>query len=149
MCLVYFISGCIDMKVDDESNNEDLSQLYGRYISECYYSPLLEMFVIENIEYSRTSYTNQINQYTSIDCSTDIEDTLHTLGSITYQDKVITTDGLTASRVYFDNQTGGIAPDFDRIMLAVYRKDEDKLNFGFYTEGEIPTVNYSVTYFKQ
>ncbi|NRB37134.1 MAG: hypothetical protein HRU20_18630 [Pseudomonadales bacterium] len=145
----YLISGCVEPKTEDLSIDIDPSKLIGSYISECYYSPRLDKFVIENLDYSNSSYTNDINQYTSADCSSEIDDTLYTFGTITYETEVMTTDGLTASKAYFDNDTGGVAPQFEVIMPVVYRKDEDSLNFGAYTEGEIPTINYSITYFKQ
>ncbi|HEY9034821.1 MAG TPA: hypothetical protein VIN71_12835 [Pseudomonadales bacterium] len=123
--------------------------LKGAYKSDCYYSPQLSKFVIENIEYDEDTYTNTINQYSAVDCSSSIDGVLNTWGEITYYDDVITTDGAMAQRASFDIDTGGVAVGLEGVVELVYRKTEMELYFGAFTEGETPTVYYGLTYHKQ
>lgn len=144
---VTLLIGCQESDSDNGSSKKK-ARLVGSYTSDCYYSPLLSSYVIENLEYDIDTFDNVINQYSNSDCSSGIVDSLNTYGTITYYGKVMTTDGTKARRADFDIDTGGVATSFEGVTKTVYRKTDVELYFGAYKDGETPTVSYSLTFYK-
>ncbi len=59
---VCLLSACVETVSENVNIHSDSSELFGAYVSGCYYSEGLDSFVVENVEYANSTYTNNIIQ---------------------------------------------------------------------------------------
>lgn len=135
------------------SSNDTNEELVGTWLSNCH--ELLgtgegsepNVYNISELTFSESMAVDNYTTYTDINCTENpIMETVtfrYTTGG-----NVATTDGVAATR-YTKTPVIPNRPEFEIPIEAIYRTSGEELNFGEIVEGEIPSIDYRVTYTRQ
>lgn len=144
------VVGCSSSSDDSENS---ANPLLGTWRSNCHEFPGTEsetgdvLYNTSEITFTETEYVDNFITYTDINCTSDPLPESSVFNYVVGE-MVPTTDGVAATRITL---TAVIPdrPDLSPQFEAIYRISNVDLNFGEYTEGEIPTIDTGVTYIKQ
>lgn len=148
--LVLLAFGCSS---SSDNNSSDTNSLIGIWKSNCHEFLGTEdesgnnRYNISEITFNETEYVDRFVSYTDINCINDPVVESSTF-NYTVGDNVATSDGVEATRITLTS----VFPDRPELAVtveAIFRINGIDLNFGEYTEGEVPSINTSVIYTRQ
>jgi len=146
MIAIISLAGCSSSTDDTQPAN---NALLGKWLSNCHEFLNTEdesgnnRYVIDTATFTESEYINEFVSYTDSNCTENpIEES--STSTYTIGDTIATTDGLDAKRITFtpiiQGNQNNLSFDF------VFTISGTNLNLGMYTEGEIPSIDFSITY---
>ena len=148
LLLVTSTIGCSSSSDPVETDNG----LVGTWLSNCHEFLNTEneagdnRYAISELTINETEYVDNYTSFSDTSCTTD---PVQEASSFTYivGDMIDTTDGVEATRISLTAVLD--RPNVSLTVEGIYRVSGVELNFGEYTEGEIPSIDTTVTFIKQ
>ena len=106
-------------------------------------------YAIRSLNINEISSVSNIVEYSDINYTmpNGTSDTLNQ--NYILGEEVVTTDGGMAQRITLTSEFDFFGNIATLIIEEIYRVTGVELNFGEYVNGNVPSLNYSVTYVKQ
>lgn len=146
--LLLFIQSACTSSSDGSTN-----PLIGIWLSNCHErtdgNGVFIAYAIKNLIITDGTSVTNTTEYTDINCSI-LNGNAFTLNQdYTLGEQAVTTDGGTAQRITLKSEFDFFGNPINMTIEAIYRVTGVELNFGDYNSGEIPSLDYAVTYIKQ
>ena len=146
--LLIFLLGC-----SDTSPNDNTNPLMGNWLSNCYErsdnNGVFINYAIKNLIINNTESMSNTVDYTDINCTILNGTSSLITEDYTVGEEVVTTDGSMAQRITLTSEHIFSGTLITVTKEAIYRITGVELNFGDFINGNVPSLDYTVTYVKQ
>lgn len=135
------------------SSDNSANPLIGSWLSNCHErtdgNGVFIAYAIKNLIITDGASVSNTIEYFDLNCTIENGTTFTLNKSYTLGEQVVTTDGTTAQRVTVTSDYDFFGNQIKTTIESIYRVTGVELNFGDYTVGVTPSLDYAVTYIKQ
>ncbi len=150
IAIVFFLiqlTGC------SSSSDNSISPLIGTWKSNCHErtdaSGTVISSTIRTLNITQNTFDVDTFDHTDINCRIPGGANYIIPHTYTISENVITTDGVAAQRITLQSDYNLIPQPIKTTTNSIFRVTGVDLNFGDYTNGVTPTLDYAITYTKQ